>query len=76
MTMLVVMVLIAVQVGAVSAIFVRPGSEGPFDAVFLAPDYVPRVFQITGLVLAYELYVLFVVLAFPFLVVSGDVRLW
>ena len=76
LTMLVVMTLIAVQVGAVSAVFVRPDAPGPFDSLFLSPNYVDRTLQITGLVLAYEFYLLIAIMLFPFFLASGDFRWW
>ena len=66
LTILVVMVLIAAHIGAIGAIFIHPGSSGPFDSAFLSQDYVSRMFQITGVALAYEFYLLFVIVAFPF----------
>ena len=75
-TGLCVMTLIAFQVGVVSAIFVTPDSPWLFDHLFLSDDYVDRIFQITGIVLAYEFYVLVMVVLFPFLFVSGDFQWW
>ena len=76
LTILVVMVLIAAHIGAIGAIFIHPGSSGPFDSAFLSQDYVSRMFQITGVALAYEFYLLFVIVAFPFLLASGELRWW
>ena len=76
LVILVVMVLIAAQVGAIGAIIFGPESSGPFDPGYLAQDYSSRMFQITGVALAYEFYVLFVIVAFPFLLVGGDLRWW
>ncbi len=71
---LMVMTLIAFQVGAVSAIFLYPGTDGPFDGLTISEGYIARTFQITGLVLAYELYLLFILIAFPFLLATGNLR--
>ena len=71
---LVVMTLIAFQVGAVSAVFFHPGASGPFDGLTLAEGYMARTFQITGAVLVYELYLLLILIAFPFLLATGDLR--
>ena len=76
LTILVVMVLIAAHIGAIGAIFIHPGSPGPFDPAFLSQDYTSRMFQITGIALAYEFYLLFVIVAFPFLLASGDLKWW
>ena len=72
--LLTVMVLSAVQAGAVSAVFIRPDASGPIDSLLLSSDYTTRALQITGWVLAYELNWLFVVMAFPYLLLNGDLR--
>ncbi len=72
--MLTVMVLIAAQAGAIGAVFIRPDASGPIDPLLLSSDYTTRALQITGWVLAYELNWLFVVMAFPYLLLNGDLR--
>ena len=71
-----VMTLIAFQVGVVSAIFFNPEARGPFDHLFLSDNYADRVFQITGIVLAYEVYVVVMIVLLPFLLVAGDFQWW
>ncbi len=73
---LIMMTLIAFQVGAVSAAFVHPGASGSLigDGLLLSANYMTRTFQITGLILAYELYLLFTLIAWPFLLLTGDLR--
>ena len=76
LVILVVMVLIAAHIGTIGAIFFHPESSGPFDPEFLAQGYASRMFQITGVALAYEFYLLFVIVAFPFLLASGALKWW
>ena len=68
------MVVIAVQAGAVGPVFIRPDASGPVDPLLLSSDYTPCALQIAGWVLAYELNGLFVVMAFPYLLLNGDLR--
>ena len=74
LAMLTVLVLIAAQVGAIGAIFIHPDDSGPIDPILLSSDYTARAFQIAGWALAYELYWLFVIVAFPYLLLNGDLR--
>ena len=72
--LLTVMVLIAAQAGALGAVFIHPDASGPIDPLLLSSDYATRMLQITGWALAYQLSWLFVLMAFPYLLLNGDLR--
>ena len=63
---LVKMALIALQIGAVSAIFLRPDDS--------SASYPERALQIAYLVLSYEAHYLIIIMALPYLLVNGDFR--
>lgn len=60
------MALVALQIGAVSAIFVQPDD--------LSTIYLVRMWQIAVLVFSWEVHFSIIIVALPYLLVNGDFR--